>query len=555
MQIRTGKLSNFITKLPFFGPASGSENSELSRQLATQIFEPNRPNRLCVTISDIHLTDGTVGKQNLPDYIWQNFFAQLKDTCNNYNINDITLILDGDVLDIIRSGLWVKNGIYPWEREREADFSRTVDEITRNIIKQHSFFFSHLKNFDTELKRQCPSIDKTNVVILLGNHDKELLAVNDSLSYFYEHGLGKKLTDFTPTERRDIGLMYGDKNLFMDEKTAPYFPFYFADKGFRYFTTHGQWRDRENCREIKAQNNLPGWSVRNAWRVDDWEKLKFSPFLQPCFGDTVAAGVLSTFIHLTKSKLEDAGVSTARLIRILDELDLYRPSYLAAERILKETQRMRTMKANKANIEAIEIIENMLSQCIMDWLSWDFTYESSPLWRRILLKIIRQFLILMKNMEQLRWLKFLGNRLEIKGIAQAMKIMAKISHYQKKGLSLRKMNKFPTFLPPFSDNGFQIHGEGHTHRPLQEEVNLSKVTNQTYINFGTWRDQIVPRKNQGYRRHSVLRAFSIFDLQAKDSEKSESNRQFAYNTEDIIIWNDELDNIEKSNPDGSYITF
>jgi len=34
-------------------------------ELFNDSLEPNRPNRLCVSLSDIHLTDGTVGLQNL----------------------------------------------------------------------------------------------------------------------------------------------------------------------------------------------------------------------------------------------------------------------------------------------------------------------------------------------------------------------------------------------------------------------------------------------------------------------------------------------------------
>ena len=71
---------------------------------------------------------------------------------------------------------------------------------------------------------------------------------------------------------------------------------------FRFFTTHGQWRDANNCRQIKAQNGKPGWKAANGWRLKTWQQLKFSPFIEPCFGDTVAAGVLVNLYLQRQSK-------------------------------------------------------------------------------------------------------------------------------------------------------------------------------------------------------------------------------------------------------------
>jgi len=282
---------------------------------------------------------------------------------------------------------------------------------------------------------------------------------------------------------------------------------------------------------------LPGWSVKDGWNTEIWQKLRYSPFFLPCFGDTVAAGVLSTFIYKVKEQLADNEIDDPDLNSIIDELDLYRPTYAAVSRILHKTAEMRSDGKGK---EAIQIIEETIYTCIIDWLSWDFTYQTSPLQRRIGLKTAKKTLELMNS---------LGHGMQIKTIAGLMKILAFFHRHHTKGLSLKDMQKFPSFMKIYQHYGFQIHGEGHTHLPLQEESKIEGEQHpSTYINFGTWRDQIVPRINGGYRRRGVLRALFILDL-FKEGTK-EADRSFNFFVEDIILWRDEKDPMADTSPLG-----
>ena len=112
-----------------------------------------RGNRLCVSISDLHLTDGTVGFQNLSKYTWNAFYDTLKQRCITYQIDELVLVLDGDIIDMIRSSKWAENNIYPWQREKTSEFSAVVNAIIKDIVKkEHSDFFDWLKNLETKLK-------------------------------------------------------------------------------------------------------------------------------------------------------------------------------------------------------------------------------------------------------------------------------------------------------------------------------------------------------------------------------------------------------------------
>ncbi len=516
----------------------------------------NRGNRLCVSISDIHLTDATVGIQNLSDRVWEAFYNTLKQRCTTYFIDEVVFILDGDIVDIIRSGHWAKKNIYPWQREKEAEFAQAVKEITQAVLDKHERFFKLLRDLATDLEKDTQAhcnehemmtgyrgIKKENVkiVITIGNHDKEMFCVQDALKMFYEKGLGIKLDAIPDSEREAIGKMYGDESMFADKNTAPYLPFYYGDTGFRLFTTHGQWRDKENSRAICGKK---GWSASDGWQMEKWQALKFSPFFEPCFGDSVAAGVLSTFIYEVKNDINEKGKTDpdikaieVDLNSIFDELDLYRPTYLALTRILEETKSLRERK--KGN-EVVTVIEETLYKCLTNWLDCPFTLETSPFLRRI------GFIITRKIMD---WMKAFGHGLEIKALAPWLKVLAFFSKHHSKGVSFCEMLKFPAFKPEYRHYDFQLHIEGHTHIPLQEELNLSNKPysdehnpNATYINLGTWRDQIVPRKKSGYRRRGVLRTLTILDLkhygdEVKASTK-EPKRAYDYFVEDVVIWSD-----------------
>lgn len=514
------------------------------------INEPlaDRGNRLCVSVSDIHLTDGTVGYQNLSNAIWDAFYDSLSQQCNRYHINELVLVLDGDIVDMIRSSKWAENKIYPWERERTNEFSAVVNAIIKDIVKEkHAYFFEWLKDLESKLQRdtkasECRTKDiEVKIVVMVGNHDKELFCDQQALKYFYEQGLGRKVTDIPEQERKALGRMYGDEEMFLDPNQAPYLPFYYGDTGFRFFTTHGQWRDKENSHALKAKDGLPGWSAADGWQIETWQQLRFAPFFQPCFGDTVAAGVLSTFIYKVKKRLDEAEYEDLRLNAVIDELDLYRPTYAAVKRVLNEVTRMRSKKglnetrhiSEEKRNAAIKILEETLYECIIDWLSWEFTYQSSPLWRRIALKIVKCILELKQ---------FLGHGLRIRAIYGFLRILELIDRHHKPEVSLTEMKKFPSFMPAYQHYNFQIHGEGHTHQPLQEEPNISGTHPKTYINFGTWRDQIIIRKKQGYRRRGVLRALYILDIVNHDPDtKNEVPRAFDYFVQDAVHWGDAKD--------------
>ncbi len=515
-------------------------------------------NRLCVVISDVHFTDGTVGTQSAEETVWADFFSDLADTCANQHIDQLTLILDGDVVDMIRTSVWAKAGVYPWQREA-PQFKKCLHDIMDGILRLHNWppakkgqsggFFYHLKDLPkqlleakkTKLKTKTDTdttVTTVEVLVLLGNHDKEIFADPDILKRFYEDCLGQSLAELTPAYRAWIGNMYfGDANRFAAADSVPWLPFYWGDADLRLFVTHGQWRDRANCLAIAATDSLPGWNTKDGWAVKTWQKLNYRPFTEACFGDTVAAGVLSTFICRSKEALQKASETPnatppdlTRINRILDELDLYRPSSAAVSRILQEPGRSST------DTRVRDIIEMQLFLALKDWLNWDYTLASAPSSQRLGLTLARYWLKFTES--------FLMYRIQLQFVRGVLKVLDWLeqvrpsSVYSEDGASLKNLLAFPTFHEALLQQGFQIHGEGHTHIPLQAEADIDSPTrkNFTYVNFGAWRDQIVDKENGGYRRRGVGRSLYVLNLQKRS--------EYRYFVRDNLNWSDQMDKLD-----------
>jgi hypothetical protein len=105
-------------------------------------------NRLCVLISDVHCTDCTVGNQTAEETDWQLFFDQMCMSCR-YSANqdadeavgdtldELLIILNGDIVDLIRSSKWAEASVYPWQRD-DSRFADIVVAIMRDIVRIHA---------------------------------------------------------------------------------------------------------------------------------------------------------------------------------------------------------------------------------------------------------------------------------------------------------------------------------------------------------------------------------------------------------------------------------
>ena len=150
---------------------------------------------MLVIISDLHLTDGTSG-QTIQENAFRIFAERVRDMAldasfrqdNTYRpVERIDILLLGDILDVIRSTAWLKDGstVRPWCDPSSNAFIEKVDEISDAILNHNKRSLDYLKNLsqkgltlpppDTTGRQpadeepQCPVAVKIHYMV--GNHD------------------------------------------------------------------------------------------------------------------------------------------------------------------------------------------------------------------------------------------------------------------------------------------------------------------------------------------------------------------------------------------------
>lgn len=489
-------------------------------------------NRLCVLISDIHCTDCTVGNQTAEETDWKMFFDQLRLACRHPvekdvddnvgdTLDELLLILNGDIVDLIRTSKWAEADVYPWHRDHPR-FPEIIMSIMCDIVKLHSGppvrmegkpysgFFYWMRDTVNWLRAQGM---KVTIVPIVGNHDKELQVVPQARKMFYEECLGMTAADITPAYRKWVAAQMGTP---IDDE-YPCMPAYLADRGLRLLATHGQWRDADNVRATKM------WRPAQGWQPHHWQQEQYKAFSEPCFGDTVAAGMLSRFIWCTLKRMPTGTPGAVRIANLLDEMDLFRPTVAAVVSLLKEARALARQDSKE------EDLRNVVLQCFHEsleaWLAHKATWQSAP----------RSMWIGLSLLGWLRHLKWYW--LDV----QLMQLMAKAQEPEL-SIETETVLRLPAFRPEYRELGFRLHVEGHTHVALQAEVRFTKPharRNYTYLNLGAWRDAIVPKRNKGNRRRGIGRALYIFDLPKLLETMPED--AFRYFAADMTSWSDRRD--------------
>jgi UDP-2,3-diacylglucosamine pyrophosphatase LpxH len=110
---------------------------------------------MLVIISDLHLTDGTSG-ETIHDGAFKGFqeslrelayYASWRDEKKYVPIDRIDLVLLGDILDVIRSTTWcgAPAEIRPWGSQTDPRFAAMVARITQDVILKNRRSLDHLR--------------------------------------------------------------------------------------------------------------------------------------------------------------------------------------------------------------------------------------------------------------------------------------------------------------------------------------------------------------------------------------------------------------------------
>ena len=154
---------------------------------------------MLVIISDLHLTDGTSG-ETIRAGAFRAFRERLRDlaydaswrTGGKYKpIEELHLVLLGDILDVIRSTKWLSGSTRPWDSPESQAFISTIRTINDAILVQNADSLAVLKSLDDGKTTTLPPATsegrpakvsrepgakerqpvKVHIHYLVGNHD------------------------------------------------------------------------------------------------------------------------------------------------------------------------------------------------------------------------------------------------------------------------------------------------------------------------------------------------------------------------------------------------
>ncbi|GAB4427721.1 MAG: hypothetical protein Kow002_16690 [Anaerolineales bacterium] len=149
---------------------------------------------MLVIISDVHLGDGTTTK-SISATAFDLFASRLRESAYFASfradgcyrpIEEINLVLMGDILDPIHSTRWLSSQVRPWTDKDDLRFHAKVHEITHAILKENQEAARILRAFASgesiripaATKRGLPSRSrreavpvKVNIHYMVGNHD------------------------------------------------------------------------------------------------------------------------------------------------------------------------------------------------------------------------------------------------------------------------------------------------------------------------------------------------------------------------------------------------
>jgi UDP-2,3-diacylglucosamine pyrophosphatase LpxH len=148
---------------------------------------------MLVIFSDTHLTDGTSGKtvkagafRVFRDRLCELAYEASWRKDGTYEpIQELTLLLMGDIFDAIRSTQWLETpNLRPWSNSDDSAFIQVVNLLTDAILKHNAAAFAILKSMSGENQVNVPKAGpnvqkdsrerqpvKVHIHYMIGNHD------------------------------------------------------------------------------------------------------------------------------------------------------------------------------------------------------------------------------------------------------------------------------------------------------------------------------------------------------------------------------------------------
>ncbi len=401
---------------------------------------------MLVIISDLHLTDGTSGETIKPG-AFRAFRESLRELAYDASwrnekkyspIDGIDLVLLGDILDVIRSTRWcaAPTEVRPWGDQNDARFSDMVGSITEGVIRNNQQSLSILRGLhNSEILSLPPAAEDGGVMVKTPHRVPVPVRMHYLVGnhdwFFHLKGPAHDAT------RKMIVDAIGLEN--SPDLPFPHEPFESQAiekiyRDHRVFARHGDIFDPTNYEHSRDASSL---------------------------GDAIVIELLDKFGVVVRQRLGprlpdacDAGLKEIDNVRPLSIIPIWVDGLLD----------------NTCTLALAEEVKEIWNELVHEFLALDFV-RARPFGSSLLIKLgfkISSELPMSGLSDVAAWFssKFGGGRAE--------------SFYP-----------YAMHEKSFIDGWAKFIVYGHTHHyeivPLQSLLQGNTVTNQIYINSGTWR--------------------------------------------------------------------
>jgi hypothetical protein len=412
---------------------------------------------MLVIISDTHLTDGTSG-QTVQWGAFRAFREELSDLAYDASwrrdgsykpIEELHLVLLGDILDVIRSTRWLveygkPSEVKPWSDLQSPLFSGKVMSITAEILKNNAESLATLKDLHSTITVPEATADgkaadaewqpkgknrrpvKVYIYYLVGNHD------------WFFHLSGEPYDRIRQTVVEAMGLE-NSSNMPFPHDPLEWDVIQQIYSDHQVFARHGDIFDPLNYEGDRNRSSL---------------------------GDVIVVELVDRFSMTVREKMGD--VLPRATIDGLKEIDNLRPTFIIP--VWVDSLLKRTCPDTGLQMD----VKRMWDRLVDDLLALDFVHKH------------QSFFHLFDSVDQLEWgLKF------SKGVSRGnlshlfSSIAAKFGDHES--------SYFPQAAAEtaFKNRTARCFVYGHTHVyemvPLDSVVVNNSFFDQIYINSGTWR--------------------------------------------------------------------
>lgn len=427
---------------------------------------------MLVIISDLHLTDGTSGT-TIDSNAFSIFRYRLRDLAYAASwrkggkylpIEDLNVVLLGDIFDLIRSTKWLEGAVRPWDNPNDAAFTSRIEEINKGIIARNPYSLKTLRQLasgkDITVPRRRP------VTLAKASHPTPEAQEDDpavKVKFYYQVGnhdwfyrLPGQLYDRL---RKSVAEAMGLSN--NPEKPFPYYPSECPELQ-EIYTQHGVYACHGDCYDPM---NFDGDRGKSS------------------IGDGIVIDIITRFHEEVRKNL--AARLPKAVVDGLKEIDNVRPLTRIPDWI---DGLLRHACASEAQERRVKGVWDRIAGDFLDSPVVSKKYSKPTIW---LMKAGLMF----------------SEGLSMKALGKLVKF------FGRKAMDAED----PSFEDALAEKAFRdktaksiVYGHTHDEKiiPLDLSMDGGKLLSQMYFNTGTWRRvfkmAVANPKQQEFMSHNVM---------------------------------------------------